>query len=261
MAQQPIVHNHKRGLGWPWNNTAEEFHIYDHAIADGRLTWLFNWEMWKPNGTPERLEYVPQVRTASEIDQVDPELSTLHNTHQLHGFMGFNEPDNTSQANLPVAKAVSLWKQHVLPLKEKEHWQYAQGSPAISNGPNGLPWLEQFVKELGGLEAAKIDVIVIHCYTLDVQELKDHVQKVHQKFNKPIWLTEFACTAFDAASPPSEAHVTNFMKEALKFLDETAFVEKYAWFGAMKTLPDNVGKANSLQHDGNLSEAGKIYCA
>jgi hypothetical protein len=32
----------KRGLGWPWNNTAPEFTIYNPAISSGKITWLFN---------------------------------------------------------------------------------------------------------------------------------------------------------------------------------------------------------------------------
>lgn len=79
----------KRGLGWPWNNTASEFSLYQDAIKAGKIGWLFNWEMWKPEGLPTELEYVPQVRLGNQAAQIDQFLSNVHPSH----FFGFNEPD------------------------------------------------------------------------------------------------------------------------------------------------------------------------
>lgn len=61
----------KRGLGWPWDNPAGAFDAYEPAVHNNELTWLFNWEMWKPNGLPAGLDYVPQVRTGDEAAQID----------------------------------------------------------------------------------------------------------------------------------------------------------------------------------------------
>lgn len=61
----------KRGLGWPYDNQEDAFKSYDPAIKKGELTWLFNWEMWKPKGLPAGLDYVPQVRTAANAPQID----------------------------------------------------------------------------------------------------------------------------------------------------------------------------------------------
>lgn len=61
----------KRGLGWPYDNKAEAFQPYGPIIDQRKLTWLFNWEMWKPDGLPNALEYVPQVRTQAEADKID----------------------------------------------------------------------------------------------------------------------------------------------------------------------------------------------
>lgn len=68
----------KRGIGWPYDNQGPAFKPYEPSIREHHLTWLFNWEMWKPKGFPESLEYVPQVRTeqeASKIDQVSKDSS------------------------------------------------------------------------------------------------------------------------------------------------------------------------------------------
>lgn len=73
-------------------------------------------------------------------------------------FIGFNEPDNTGQANLPAAKAAQLWKQFVLPAKHK--FNFRLGSPAITNSAAGKKWLQDFIHEMDG--KAAMDFIVIH---------------------------------------------------------------------------------------------------
>jgi len=50
-----------------------------------------------------------------------------------------------------------------------------------------------------------------------------------------------------------------FMREAVQFLEETEFVERYAWFGAMEDVGEAVGRANGLQKGNELTEAGKLY--
>jgi O-glycosyl hydrolase len=171
---------------------------------------------------------------------------------------GFNEPDIEAQANLSVTEAVELWNQYVLPMK-KSCPGVRIGSPSISNGRHGFPWLVSFISALGGLQESGIDHIVLHFYGPAVQAFKDYVQQVHDAFGLPIWVTELACTNWDPSSPVSEKEVLLFMKEAVEFLEETSYVERYAWFGAMEDVGEGVGRANGLQKGNELTEAGKLY--
>lgn len=173
-------------------------------------------------------------------------------------FIGFNEPDHPGQANMSVAQAVQLWKQHVLPAKKK--YGFKLGSPAMTNSPEGKKWLQDFLKQLGG--DAQIDFVVVHWYGLDVNNLKQFIEDMHKTFNKPLWLNEFACTTF-GGKVPSEQDVEKFEREALKFLDGQAFVEKYAWFGAATNNASlgGVAPVNKLANNGALTAVGKIYCA
>ncbi|KAI3390324.1 hypothetical protein diail_10120, partial [Diaporthe ilicicola] len=245
----------KRGLGWPYDNEAGAFKPFEPAVKDNALTWLFNWEMWKPQGFPSGLTYVPQVRTAAEAGKIDQFLGSLG---KVSHFIGFNEPDHPGQANMSVAQAVQLWKQHVLPAKKK--YGFKLGSPAMTNSPAGKKWLQDFLKQLGG--DAQVDFIVVHWYGLDVNNLKQFIEDMHKTFNKPIWLNEFACTTF-GGKVPSQQDVEKFEHEALKYLDGQAFVEKYAWFGAATHdgSMGGVATVNKLANNGNLTSVGKIYCA
>lgn len=248
----------KRGLSVPWNFDPDDFSLYAAAIQSGKISWISNWEMWKPKGLPSNITYIPQCRTGNEADQIPNYLSGYQNDDQAQDFMGFNEPDIDSQANMSVDQAVELWRKHVLPTRE--HCGGVKfGSPAVSNGPNGISWLKEFFEKLGGTEKSGVDHVVIHYYSPNVEHFKQYVKEVYDAFKLPVWVTEFSCTNWNPAHPPSEEDVLAFMKEALRFLDEAPYVQRYAWFGAMKEVDEGVGKANGLQKDGGLSRTGELY--
>jgi hypothetical protein len=250
----------KRGICVPWNFSSNDFKLYEPAIDGGRLSWLGNWEMWKPKGIPQKLIYIPQCRTGTEATQIVDYMHGYRRDDQVHGFLGFNEPDIATQANLTVDRAANLWKKHVLPLKA-EFPDLKIGSPSVSNGPEGLPWLHSFIESLGGIEKSGIDHICLHHYSPTVQEFKKYVATAHDAFKLPVWVTEFACTRWDPFNQCTEQEVSSFMKDAMSFLDQAHYVQRYAWFGAMSDVGDAVGQANGLQKDGKLSAAGLIYCS
>jgi hypothetical protein len=249
----------KRGICVPWNFEPEDFALYQAAVDKGTISWLYNWEMWKPKGLPSNIIYVPQCRTAADAGQIGDYLKRYENDDQVQGFLGFNEPDIDSQANMSVDDAVELWKEHVLPLKANFP-SMRMGSPAVSNGQNGLRWLKSFFERLDGIQHAGIGHIVLHYYSPNVNHFKQYVTEVSEIFGLPIWVTEFACTRWDPLKPCDEEEVCSFMSEAIKFLDKATFIERYAWFGAMPDVGEGVGRANGLQVGQKLSAAGRVYC-
>lgn len=61
---------------------------------------------------------------------------------------------------IDVGNAVAGWKQHMEPLKNIKNKMYL-GSPAVCNGPQGLPWLAQFINSCTG---CNIDFVNIHWF-------------------------------------------------------------------------------------------------
>ena len=254
--QQQQPPSNKRGLGWPWNNIASEFAIYNDAIASRKISWLFNWEMWKPDGTPDGVEYIPQVRVGAQASQIDQFLSSIPKD-KLQYFMTFNEPEIATQANISVAEAVTLWKQYVLPAKAK--FGFRLGSPGMSSDAKGKAWLRDFLSALAGGDG--IDFLVVHWYGTEMPELASHLGEMYDTFKKPLWVTEFACTSMRAEAPATAEQVAEFLRQTVPFLDRCDFVERYAYFGAMKSVGDWVGEANCL-HDkdgAGLTSVGKLY--
>jgi hypothetical protein len=249
----------KRGIAIPWDFRPAHFALYQPALSAGTLSWATNWELWKPAGLPPAARFVPQCRTGDKAAELADYLAAHAGDEQVHDILlGFNEPDIPGQANLAVDAAVALWREHVLPLRARFP-ALRVGSPAVSNAPQGLRWLDAFFAALGGVAAAGVDFVAVHYYSPDAAHFGRYVADVHRRFGAPVWVTEFACTDWDPAAPPSEGQVLAFMAEAVRFLEEAPYVERYAWFGAMEDVGEAVGRANGLQEAGRLSEAGKLY--
>ena len=147
----------KRGFGWPWNNTAPEFAIYNPAISSSKITWLFNWEMWKPDGTPDTIEYIPQVRVGDQAPQIDQFLSSIPKD-RLNYFMAFNEPESSLHPDLlePLARLIvkASERTQVWLVTHSERLaaalaKYGKVQPRAVIKKEGATWIEG-LKAIGG---------------------------------------------------------------------------------------------------------------
>lgn len=260
----------KRGLSWPWNNDSKHFRLYrDYCAPGGKLTWLYNWEMWMPADLPRELDYVPCVRTAAQAEQIDSFLTTLQRDRgAVTAFLGFNEPEIPSQANLSVSLAVELWKRQVVPAKAK--FNFRLGSPGISSDAKGKEWLLEFFKHFKHGED-EVDFVVAHWYGADFTHLQAHLEDLYGTFKKPVWLNEFAYSHMgDPIKPPTTEMVESLMIKALPWLDSCPFVERYAYFGAPADVGEWVGRASNFTEDAvdaevsvegkRLTKVGRMYC-
>ena len=229
----------KRGLCWPWNGLAQDFNLFKNSP---KLNWAYNWESWKPSGFPSNFEYVAMQRTASGITNLyNNMISTGSKT-----LLGFNEPDIADQANMSPDTAVTLWKQYIQPLKTSLGLRL--GSPAVSNGPQGLPWLQQFVSKCTG---CSIDFIAIHWYGSDYDSFVNHLLAAKNAFpGKKLWLTEFALNLGASASAQLQ-----FYYRAKTYLDNAEFVERYNWFYPFR----GTGGHNLISNSGTLTNLGNAY--
>jgi RNA polymerase sigma factor (sigma-70 family) len=197
-------------------------------LAASGASWYYDWGA-TPGGitAPSSASFVPMIWggsdvTAATLDQVKSEGDVL---------LGFNEPDQSGQANMTVAQALGLWPQ-------LEATGMTLGSPAVSSGaatPGG--WLDQFMT---GAKARgyRVNFITVHWYGGDfstgpaVQQLETYLQAIYNQYHLPIWLTEFALTSYAGPTPtfPTEAQQAAFLSAATEMLDGLPYVQRYAWF-------------------------------
>lgn len=286
----------KKGLGWPWDSPANHFPLYS-SFNSSTISWLFNWELWVPPGLPQTIEWVPCVRTAEKVHDILPFLTDITNTNPnipvIKNFLGFNEPDIESQANLTPAKAAELWAQYILPAKQK--FGFRLGSPGMSSDTSkSVPWLDEFLflfmphssSQLADIGAdtasglrkwaaqkAEIDFLVVHWYGGRFGDMKDFLYLMHERYGLPVWVNEFACSNMGhAQGETGEGEVEAFLREGIPWLESTEWIEKYAYFGIGQgsEIGGWVGRKNnfteiagdsSCEETGGrrLSKTGKLY--
>jgi hypothetical protein len=221
----------KRGVGLAERQGYGVRHLEDLCVA-----WYYN---WGPKTTLEtKAEFVPMAfgKTAIAVP-VGGEI-----------VLGFNEPDHPKQANLTVKEALDAWPQVM-------RQATSIGSPSVAGNPVTGEWLPMFMNG-----NPKVDFVTVHWYKgVDSEKFIKDMKAVHDKYKKPIWVTEFAPqTRADSLVKPNkftQDEVTRFVAETTGWMEETPFIERYAWHDSRS------GTSSLFDENGKLTETGKAYSA
>ncbi|MEU7800203.1 glycoside hydrolase family protein [Micromonospora arborensis] len=228
----PAVSSKRKGVGvWTFDGVSA-------ALASSGASWYYTWDVAHQGVTsPKNAEFVPMIWGAKSVTASNLQQAKS-NGRQL---LGFNEPDLAGQAEMTVEQALELWPQLQatgLPL----------GSPAVAwGGDRPGEWLDRFmagVKQRG----YRVDFIALHWYGGDfttanaVNQLRSYLQAVHDRYNLPIWLTEFALIDFsNGVRFPTQAQQAAFLTAATRMLGGLSWLHRYAWFGLPATDKDQTG--------------------
>jgi hypothetical protein len=228
-------------------------------VASLNPSWHYSWGAALPAPEPEGVEFVPMIwgywgANKKFTDRIET-LRQAQQRGELTHLLGFNEPDGKKQANMTVAKAIEAW-----PYLEKTGLRL--GSPAPVHADR--EWLQQFMAE-AKKRNYRVDFICVHWYGgPNADALVNRLKKIHQMYDKPIWITEFAVADWKAKSREQNRHspetVLRFMKEILPRLDELDFVERYAWFSGAEDHKA-LGPSALFKDDGSLTELGQFYAS
>ncbi|ESK83301.1 glycosyl hydrolase 53 domain-containing protein [Moniliophthora roreri MCA 2997] len=230
-----LVHaakNPKRGIAWPVENGGP---LDLAGSANSVISWEYNWAKNAPPGLPSGIEHVPMQWDERDIAGLGGAIGSAK------FLLGFNEPERPEQAAISPSDAARLWKDNIQPLSPG----VKLGAPAVAAGPAGQQWLDQFFAACSG---CTFDFLPIHWYGEGAQNFNAYVAGMRDKYQKPIWVTEFAPTAGD---------VMAFMRDTLNFLDNEPSVERYAWFAYTATPPQ--GLQSGLLNGNGLNELGNFY--
>ncbi|CAF5027605.1 unnamed protein product, partial [Rotaria sp. Silwood1] len=235
----------KRGLAWPLENKQDSPHLF----ANGAVKWFYNWSSDKRSDV--NLEFVPMYWSANKEDQI--QFASKVRSQGGTVILGFNEPERGEQANMSPGDAARVWKQHIEPLANQG---VRLGSPSVASTEEGLNWLQAFLNA-----GCHIDFLALHWYGRGTDNFLRFITKAHERFgNKPVWVTEFACTSWNASQPVSQEEINDFFSQSIQNLDSIDWVQRYAWFGAKRHFDAALGSGNCLiDPNGNLSELGKRY--
>jgi len=238
----------KKGLGQTLKNPA-----WASRLADLRCKWFYSWGPQIPEGLPKGLAFVPMIYRYAGDSQVISDTAIAAKQAGIQELMGFNEPDVKKQGNMTIEATLDAW-----PLLMETGMRL--GSPGCVHPDKA--WMIEFmagVKERN----LRVDFVCVHSYGgPSAESLVNRLEKVHQMFGLPIWITEFGVGDWEAKSLEQNRHksetVLRFMEKVLPMLDRLDFVERYAWFAAK---PESIPLGTSALFDaqGALTPLGECY--
>ncbi|WP_372846697.1 glycoside hydrolase family protein [Pontiella sp.] len=214
--------------------------------------WYYTWGAKEPNGSPATAEFVPMMwgKWGCNAELMAQIRAAGHKT-----LLGFNEPDQKKQANISVEKAIELW-----PL--------LMGTGARLGSPAGVhpdgEWMIAFMDE-AQRRNYRVDFITMHSYMgANARHFLSKVEKIHKRYKKPIWITEFAVADWTANEGQPNKHSANavmkFMEDALPKLEKMDYVERYSWFSAAPSS-HVLGTSALFAKDGTLTPLGEWYAS
>lgn len=221
--------------------------------------WNYSWGARLIDAQPDDIEFVPMIWSANNPDQLRKNLDEYVVPHiksnKIKRLLGFNEPDQKDQANMPVQLALDLW-----PALE------AINLPLVSPGcaqPSG-EWMSAFMA--AATETNKrVDWVGFHWYGgASFTYFVRHITDFYELHHRPILITEFAPADWAATTVEenrfSKAAVLAFMKEALPWLEAQDWVAGYTWFSFGITSP--AGTSSALFDDEDkLTACGRFYAS
>lgn len=162
-------------------------------------------------------------------------------------LLGFNEPDQHGQCDIPVEQAVEGYKNYLNKFKGRA----LLGSPAVTNNPapRGLDYLGRFLEQCGN--DCHVDFLITHWYGVEqngVWNFQRHVNNTIELAEKhgisQVYITEFGMTGADIKTTSA------FIEEVVPWLDQNEAVGGYAYFGFYDGI---LMKADAI------SELGQAY--
>jgi hypothetical protein len=221
------------------------------------VSWYYNWEQneKEPCDDGGGGEFVPMIWGHAGNEQTAQGITNAVSSFVAQGHdyvLGFNEPDNSTQANIPVGTAMTL-----LPAFDNPQIKIVSPATAANANP-GQAWFSDFM-ELLEVSDARVDVMGIHWYgwsagscDASASQLETYINWVESlPGERPIWITEWGCLN---QSAPDEQTVIDFYQGALAVFARHPRIERYAWYPWATNCGLN-------EEDGSLTALGEVYAA
>jgi hypothetical protein len=191
------------------------------------VSWWYDWGL-DPTGCTST-PFVPQIWGQGTSAAIASSIANGVAAGYKY-VLGFNEPDNATQSNIPVATAISLWPAFNNPA-------VLIGSPATQGNATGLAWIQAFMAQVNAdtTGTLRVDFIATHWYGWDAGACDPAANGLQSWIagieaipgNRPIWLTEWGCMN---ASNPNAATVQAFYAGALAMFAKHPRLVRYAWY-------------------------------
>jgi len=246
---QPTTRGPKRGIA------ASQAHSCGELEPHYGISWVYSWDIYDPWSrgfctTPAQaaekaraagIEFVPMLWDASFLD---PPATfgeeVMENLARAKYLLTFNEPQQSSQANLSPKRAAELWPR-VKAIASAHALEIV--APCLKNGND--EWYDQW---LGNCTMAygspcAFDFTCTHLYLFPepcslpwgcARNLGNVVNRWKAKYGRPMWVTEFACSPWAAAQSEATwcnaSMNTKLMEQVVPIMESSSAVFRYSWY-------------------------------
>ncbi|KAH8828343.1 glycosyl hydrolase catalytic core-domain-containing protein [Flagelloscypha sp. PMI_526] len=245
----------KAGLTSPSPKAVESF-----MDPTNKVSWYYSWGPEpldvKHANVNRTLEFVPMLWGTRQVEQFNNTIRTTISNENVTHILGMNEPQQTGQSNLTAQEGVDMWLTYIEPLKALG---LRLGSPAPSSAPSGKTWTSDFLNLCAG--RCSVDFIALHYYDVNATDFIDYMTSFHDAFQRPIWVTEWACQNFNHQDEQcSMGDISLFLNATQTWMDDTSWIERYSFFGAGFDNLQGVNQDNAmLDSNDELTALGKQY--
>jgi len=224
-------------------------------IAQLNVAWYYTWQPQAIPGAPLE-KFVPMLRSRGGR-LLKEQISFFQTKGKVPLLLVLNEPDKFKGDNMSVEEVIRVWPE-ISVLAD----QISSPAPAGVLGS----WFDKFYRKAKS-QHFKFDFMAVHLYSPpDAELFLKKIDAVYEKYQIPIWITEFAVADWESKDKPNsnrytEAQVLAFMKSVLPELEKRPYVVRYAWFGAGKhsLSHEQVRTSRLFEKDGKLTPLGHYY--
>ncbi|MGL4514426.1 MAG: glycosyl hydrolase [Lacipirellulaceae bacterium] len=221
-----------------------------------RPSWMYSWALERRPELSAEVDFTPMLwGDWGDVSRAKAlaDVAARHKSGEVRHLLAYNEPDQPKQSNLSVERVLEVWPEFM-----------DVGVPLVSPGcvhPD-KEWMTSFM-DGADRRGYRVDAVAVHSYAgPNAEALVKRLESIHQRFGKPIWITEFAVGDWEAKSPQQNRHsperIAAFMRELLPALDELPCVERYAWFSASPSSAP-LGTSALFTDDNKLTPLGEVY--
>ena len=219
-------------------------------------SWDYNWSRNPTMASPAQVVFLPQQWNGAATNTLPQWYPGWHTNPKPMALLGFNEPDQTGQANMTTTNCISLWPQ-----------LQAAALPLVGPATSWplLAWTSNFWSQANSA-GLRIDESGVHWYSYpSADTLIGNLQSVYSAWGRPIWMTEFGA-AFSSGSWSEEMNY-NFLAEFLWRAEGLACLHRYGVFCFNQDPPTNTWDQTSpesgvFKSDGiTLTAFGQLYAA
>ncbi|MBO4372009.1 MAG: hypothetical protein J5826_03665 [Bacteroidales bacterium] len=244
----------KRGIGFNYISPTMALNV------GNTISWAYNWAGTCESNIADAfdqsgVEFVPMAwNSNANYNSIEEFVKAHPNTKHI---LGYNEPNLTDQCNETPSQTAKTWPTFINFAKSNN---LEAVSPAMNYGTlagysDPWKWLDEFYS-IDGINLDDISATAAHCYMSNNGAQLDFAQKF-EKYNKPVWITEFA--AWENNQPSTPEGQQAFLSKMVNALEQASGVGRYAWFMYdFKTAPTKYPYIG-LYYNQRITDLGLIY--